>query len=199
MPSANNSWFVQKRVPIMPDVEQPSFLSSNEIAQLLGISRQAVSSMAAQQNWQFKPWAGQGHSKIYLFQSMPAKLQEKLLKALPSFQVYRDNNPATLFGYKSEKEQSRALRRYRVMMEFIALVDAGIPIGKAIKSVAQKNAINPANIRNWYYGTTRKIGLKYIDRKQWLFALAGNKSGPKRTYAYFSHFPNPDTQIGNGE
>ena len=183
----------------MFDVEQPEFLSSNEIAQLLGISRQTVSNMAAQQNWQFKPWAGQGHSKIYMFQSIPAKIQEKLLKALPVFQVCRDNNPAILFGYKSEKEQSRALRRFRVMMEFIALVDAGIRIGKAIKLVAQKNAINPANIRNWYYGTTRKIGLKHIDRDQWLFALADTKSGPKKTYAYFSHSPNPDTQIGNAE
>lgn len=125
--------------------------------------------------------------------------QENSLMRKPKATSKKPDTLADNFLHKPEKAQVRALNRYKIMLEFIALVDMDMPIGKAIELIAKKYAVNPANIRNWYYGTSNKAGLRNIDRDQWLSALVDNYKGRKKPYAYFSDSSKSDTQIGNGE
>lgn len=169
----------------------PLILTSSEIARLLGISRQAVSQAALRQKWNFEARRGQGGGKCWLIESMPLDTREKVLNAWLSANKNKDTRTpeeikeaeerkeylADVFKRKPEKARNRAEKRTRIMQEFITLVDEGMPIGKAIELVARNNDINPANVRNWYYGTDKKRGVRQVARDEWLFTLMDNYAG----------------------
>lgn len=169
----------------------PLILTSIEIARLLGISRQAVSQTAIRQKWEFEAKRGRGGGKYWLIESMPLDTREKVLNAWLAANKNKDTRTpeeikeaedrkeylADVFRRKPEKARNRAEKRNRIMKEFIALVDDGMPIGKAIELVARNNDINPANVRNWYYGTDKKKGVRQVARDEWLFALMDNYAG----------------------
>lgn len=194
----------------MQHFSTPSSFTTSEIAQLLGMTRQAISHMAASQKWSFELWRGLKRGNFFLLSSMPEKIRHMVLcawdiyqKSLPSSKPDEaSDQPESCidkFLRQSEKAQERALNRFMVMLEFIALVEADMPIGKAINHVAQKYAINPANIRNWYYGINNKPGLRHINKEKWLSALVDNYAGRKKAGENISDSSESNNQIDNGE
>lgn len=169
----------------------PIIFTSSEIAQLLGISRQAVSQTAMRQKWRFEARRGQGGGKCWLIESMPVNTREKVLNAWLAVNRNKDTRTpeeikeaedrkeylADVFRRKPEKARNRAEKRNRIMQEFITLVDEGMPIGKAITLVAKNNDTNHANVRNLYYGTDKKKGVRQVARDEWLFILMDNYAG----------------------
>lgn len=87
---------------------------------------------------------------------------------------------AEYFARKSWKARERAERRTMLLMEAMELVDGGMQILSSFSIIGKKHGVNPANLRNWYYGTDRRPGVRRLDRTQWLYALTDRYTGRLR-------------------
>ncbi len=178
----------------------PQQLTLSEIADLNGISRQAANKRRVSRKW--KPAAnlrrGRGGAVVYAVADLDAETRETALAEWQRREEER-NAPvltpeereterqrldflAEQFARKPEKARQRAQRRLALLLEALELSEGGMGLIQAFKFTAKNNGLNWANLRNWYYGTNRKPGVKDIPRVEWIYALVDLYAG-RRPFA----------------
>ena len=176
-------------------VEIPAYFSAGEIASLHGVSRQAVHQMAQSQGWEAMPRRGQGGGKLYRVASMRQSTQERLARAYlrhrrPSasktpeeIQAARARMEANdlAFARQTDKARARAERRFKLMVEAVELIDGGMQVMQAFQTVGNMYGVKPANLRNWYYGTPGRPGIRNLPREEWIYALMVQYTGRQKT------------------
>lgn len=175
-------------------VEIPAYFSGMEIATLTGVSRQAVHQMAHSQKWEAVARRAQGGGKLYRFDSMPQRTQERLARAYS-----RHNRPTAsrtpeeireaqermevnslAFARQSDKMRARAEQRLKLMIEAVELIDGGMKVMEAFCTVGNLYGVKPANLRNWYYGTPGRPGIRNLPREEWIYALMVQYAGRQK-------------------
>lgn len=161
---------------------------------MLGISRQAVRQKANGKGWKPVARKGQGGGLCWLYSGLDEQTQgrvsrcwhrqwkrqqqamtpEELEGAKIRLQIMEEQ-----FFRKPGKAQIRAERRYQLLLEAMELIDGGMKVMEAFAIVANNHEIKPANLRNWYYGTDKKPGVRKLPRHEWLYALMDHYVGRK--------------------
>lgn len=169
----------------------PEHFSTKEIAEALGISRQAVAQKAKGLAWKSVGRSGQGGGKCWNFDSLDDATKQRVFKRFRK--VFRSEEDARReaelaetmqqnYLRKTDKARARAQKRYDLLLQTMRYYDSGMEITKAFNTVGFSNNVNQSTIRNWYYGTTRKGGTKkegvrLLPRSLWLYALVDNYVG----------------------
>lgn len=170
----------------------PEHFSTKEIAEALGISRQAIAQKAKGLAWENVGRSGQGGGKCWSFDSLDDVTKQRVFKRF--CKVFRSEEDARreaelaekhatkkIFR-KTDKARVRAQKRYDLLLQTMHYYDSGMDITKAFSTVGFNNSVNQNTIRNWYYGSTRKDGTKkegvrLLPRNLWLYALVDNYVG----------------------
>ena len=178
-----------------------TFFSTGELAKMLGISRQAVRQKADGKRWKPVARKGQGGGLCWLFSDLDEQTRNRVShcwhkqwkrqqQAMKPEDLEREKVRLQImeeqFFRKPGKAQSRAERRYRLLLEAMELIDGGMKVLEAFAIVAKNNGVKAANLRNWYYGTDKKPGVRKLPRHEWLYALmdhyVGRQAERKRTH-----------------
>lgn len=172
----------------------PAFFSTGELANMLGISRQAVRQKANGKGWKSVARKGQGGGLCWLYSALDEQTRDRVSRswhkqwkrrqqALTPEELEREKIRLQIleeqFFRKPGKTQNRAERRYRLLMEAMELIDGGMKVLEAFAIVANKHGVKAANLRNWYYGTDKKPGVRKLPRHEWLYALMDHYVGRK--------------------
>lgn len=178
----------------------PRQFSTSELADLLGISRQAIKKRSVTHNWQpaGELRKGRGGGVVWIVAGLDEKTREAALGEWEKREERRNKLESTAeeleteqqrleflaeqFARKSEKTRQRAQRRLALLLEALELNEGGMGLIQAFQITAKNNNINWANLRNWYYGTSRKPGVRNLPRLEWIYALVDLYVG-RRPYA----------------
>lgn len=166
-------------------------LDTAEIAGILGISRQAVSAKAKKEKWDAEKRTRQGGGKSWPFAGLDHETQSKITQALilnpalmpepdPVVTAAREVFLAARWqDYESKptSAKERAIYRYNLLFEAWQLHQEGMTLKQAFLLVSQEHGERVANLRNWYFGTGRKTGVRGIDPKDWLPFLVDQYQG----------------------
>lgn len=181
----------------------PQQFSTSELADLLSISRQAVKKRADARGWKKAGSLrkGRGGGAIWIVTSLDeesrndalaewARREEALNRpALTDSEIEHEKQRldflAEQFVRKPEKIRRRAQRRLSLLLEAIKLNEGGMGLVEAFKVTAISHCVKWANLRNWYYGTDKKPGVKDLPRHEWIYALVDHYVG-RRPSAEFS-------------
>jgi hypothetical protein len=173
----------------------PTHFSTSELAGLLGISRQALFKRARVRNWEKASnlRKGQGGGFVWPVDGLDEESRQRALSEYAKRQNKERQRPMTedetayeqqrldcmaeQFARKTEKARERACRRLQLLLEAIELVEGGMGIIKAFRLTAKNNNVHWSNLRNWYYGTDKKLGVKDLPRREWLYALQDHYVG----------------------
>lgn len=165
--------------------------STAEYAEMLGISRQAVLDKADKKKWKEEKRKGQGGGKSWPFSSVDHDTQAKVALAVVSNPIFiQEPDPVVTaarevflaarwqdYESKPTSAKERAIYRYNLLFEAWQLHLEGVTLKQAFLLVSQKHNERVANLRNWYFGTGRKTGVRGIDPKDWLPFLVDQYQG----------------------
>lgn len=151
-----------------------------QIADALGVSRQAVDKRARRDGWRHE---SSGRTRLYTLNGLPADVQAALIKAGASSDLPAEppgSEPAFTYdaeqlwdwaARRSQKLRDRGAERAALLRQVMRLVDAGQTFDDAAQLVAQANEVSAANLRNWYYGVNGQRGARLYDANDWPAAL----------------------------
>lgn len=185
-----SDWIHRERTTSEPRVSL--VFTANDIGRSLGISKRAVFDKAAAESWpcEKKPVRG-GEAFFFDFKGLPPRVQAALVSHYPErFESAEAGAsvPETALGYdpealwehfnaKSEAARERAREKHRILVQAMALHDAGSTLREAIRQAAQMNGISVSTVLNWYYGKGGKPGVRHFRRIDWLAALVDEYAG----------------------
>ena len=162
-----------------------------EIAGILGISRQAVLAKAKKEKWKAEKRLGRGGGKSWNFSALDHGTQARIAQAAalnpactqepdPLVTAAREVYLAARWqDYESKptSAKERAVYRYHLLFEAWQLHQEGMTLKQAFLLVSQRHGERVANLRNWYFGTGRRTGVRGIDPKDWLPFLVDQYQG----------------------
>ncbi len=167
----------------------PQQFSTSEMADLLGVSRQAVKKRADARGWAKAGGLrkGRGGGVVWAVAGLDTESRNDALAEWEKREERR-NRPvftetelqderlrldylAEQFVRKPERVRQRAQRRLSLLLEALELAEGGMGLIQAFQVTAQFHNIHWANLRNWYYGINKKLGVKDLPRDEWIYAL----------------------------
>lgn len=165
--------------------------STAELAGVLGISPQAVVKRARRKKWTAEARKIQGGGCLWQCASLDEEAKHKVTVAVISgHRAQEIPNPAVTeartvyveslwdsFNEKPNSVKDRAAYRYELLFEAWMLHQSGTTLTRALVLVAEKHGESVGNLRNWYFGTKGKQGVRGVDPKDWLPLLADNYKG----------------------
>lgn len=170
-----------------------------EIAEALGVSRQAADKRSKKESWGFEYQNGRGgRRRIYPLASLPTDVHAALLRHYPErcgapepaqesggeaggAQGY--DRDALWQWYEQRPATIQDQGRYRagVMHAVDRLVQSGTKRREALAAVARQYDLKPGTVRNWWYGANGNLGAKDADRSDWPAVLAPRYTGRTKT------------------
>ncbi len=159
------------------------------IASALGVSPQAVVKRARKKGWKEEGHKTQGGGSLWHFADLDQDAKAAVTIIYLQSQPIQQDIAATaardvyleaqweLFEQKTTKSKDRAVYRYEILYEAWQLHQHGVTLAKAFALVANQHGESVGNIRNWYFGTSHKQGVRGVDPKDWLPILADNYRG----------------------
>lgn len=168
-----------------------SAFSTAQIAKMLGVSVPAVHARAKRNKWELAPEKKQGGGFLWHFSSMDEETKEKV----SNFLIREDrkkNGPALAFeaipvqeleelwdefNKKSSKTKEKAFLRQEILQDVLNLYESGVTLTQAFVAVGQMRGVAVGTLRNWYFGTASKRGVRGIDPKDWAPILANQYKG----------------------
>ena len=156
-----------------------------KVAAFMGCTPQAVTKRADKHVWEEEPYRTQGGGKVWRFASMDEEAQQAV--SLACIQEHTFATPDACdaemqalweaFNKKTDKAKERAFYKHSLLLECWRLHLAGTPITQAFVLVAQKHSVSVGNLRNWYFGTGTKKGVRGYDSKDWPALLVDGYKG----------------------
>lgn len=162
------------------------------VATALGISPQAVVKRARRKGWKEEAHKIQGGGSLWRFPELDEEAKVKVAAAALLARPVASNPTVTAahasylvtqwagFELKPNSAKDRAAYRYELLFEAWQLHQHGMTLTKAFVLVAEQHGEKVGNLRNWYFGTKQKQGVRGIDPKDWLPVLADNYRGRVR-------------------
>lgn len=167
-------------------------LDAAQIARLLGMTPQGVMKRAKRYGWREEAMRKQGGGKVWRVNNLDLDTRETILPKLttkfiaaiqpdPAAKETRERFLAECwnsYSQKTNRARERAAYKHRLLTEAMTLYGRdGITLYQAFDLVASQHNENPANLRNWYYGTSSRRGVREIDPKDWLAVLVDGYKG----------------------
>ena len=165
--------------------------STATIAAALRVTPQAVSKRADKAGWEKEFHRTQGGGILWKFTSLDTDTKEAVaIAAIASQHMSQNVDPVQAeahnkfielrwadFLKKPDSIKDRAAYRHGLLFEAWQLHIQGLTLTKAFSIVARQHGVSEGNLRNWYFGTRNKRGVRGIDPKDWLPFLADNYRG----------------------
>lgn len=164
-----------------------------QLAEIIGVSPQAVQKRSKKESWPFEEATGRGGKRrMYSLDILPQEIQTAIaLKDIREgkTQIKTQATDSQSFTYCSESlwdhyasktnnQKSKAESRQALMLQAAQMVDTGSTWLEAFKLVAQVDGTcSWQTLRDTYHGKPGKPGLKNYDRKDWLAALVPQHKG----------------------
>lgn len=178
---------------MMQPLSAQSF-STAFIASALGRTPQAVMKRARTKAWKEEKHKTQGGGSLWQFSSLDDEAKQQVtLAALTQRKAAESANhevdsaheaymAAQWAGFeqKPNSVKDRAAYRYELLFEAWQLHLHGVTLTKAFTLVAQQHGESVGNLRNWYFGSKNRAGVRGVDPKDWLPILADNYKGRVR-------------------
>lgn len=163
-----------------------------QIAEALGMSRQAVAKRAESQAWPFEVEAARGgQRKVYALDTLPEPVRLAWIARFGSDEAGDDEGAeaatydrAALWAWaetRREKHRAEGAQRAELLQQVRRLMINGAAFRNAADVVASANTVTAASLRNWYYGTNGKPGAKDYDPADWAAVLIPGYTGRTAT------------------
>lgn len=172
------------------DLSNQTF-STAYLADVLGVSVPSVHNRARKHGWKSAPEKKQGGGALWHFNSMDAATRNTVsvaivreqqrkgafVSAVPAIAPHELEALWDEFDQKPASIKERAFERQRVLLDALELHHAGATLSEAFKAVGQMSGYPAGTIRNWYFGTYSKMGVRGVDSKDWAPLLADKYKG----------------------
>lgn len=187
-------------------VEIKSYYTAKELASLslksLPTSHANVRNKAKKEGWANRKRVGRGGGTEYLFDSLPADVQDEIhiiaarAAAKAQAKAAKDSQPALVnkpneanylpeviwsgWGNATAKQKARATEKVGGCFAVDDLVNTGVGVVEAIETVAADTDVSTGSLKRWYYK------VRNFERSDWLPILLGNYSTSKSRQADIS-------------
>lgn len=175
---------------------QSTYLTAQELSDILNVTKQAVMSRAKRGLWPYSERACRGgQQRVFKLADLPESIQQKITihsvkmagVEIPtphtSSNSYCKESLWANFDRKSENQKQKAKERLGLLNAVQQLIDGGMGSTYAFQYVASTSDVSWQTLRDQYHGSRGKKGVKHYDRSDWWAVLVPQHVGrQKRAY-----------------
>jgi len=177
----------------MGEISNNCTYTIKQIAEALGVSRQAVQKRAKNESWIYteEKSAGGKCRRLYMLAILPTEIQSALLKKFSEhFEVATNDKPVSTASFtydreslwasydsKTTKQKDTAKNKLTAINAALVMVKNGVKRSQAFNQAALTAGFNRSSLYRWYKDC------KQYEKSDWLAALVPHHAGNKKTSA----------------